>query len=118
MADKPANTNAEKVRGRPFQKGQVANPAGRPKGSRNKLNEDFIQALSDDFAEHGPSVIQTVRGEKPDVYLKVVASLAPKHVEVKDITLDEFDPADLVALLNAVRQARGAGEADREGAVH
>jgi hypothetical protein len=30
---------------RPVQPGQVLNPAGRPKGSRNKLGEDFIAAM-------------------------------------------------------------------------
>lgn len=91
---------------------------GRPKGSRNKLNEDFVRALSDDFAEHGVDVIKAVRTEKPDAYLKVVASLAPKHVELKDTTLDELGRDELTALLDAVRQARGSPEADREGAVH
>src|ERR1700688_3220957 len=31
-----AKTTAKKLRGRPFQKGQSANPWGRPKGARNK----------------------------------------------------------------------------------
>jgi hypothetical protein len=100
-----------------FVTGNIGGP-GRPKGSRNKLNEDFLRALSEDFAEHGEEVIQAVRTEKPDVYLKVVASLAPKHVEVKDVTLDELERDELAALLDAVRQARSIGAADREGAVH
>lgn len=32
----PANNNAAKQRGRPFRQGSIANPRGRPKGSRNK----------------------------------------------------------------------------------
>lgn len=91
---------------------------GRPKGSRNKLNEDFVRALSDDFAEHGEDVIGVVRKEKPDVYLKVVASLSPKHVEVKDESLNDLERDELAALLDAVRAARNAREADREGALH
>lgn len=113
-----ADDTAPKQRGRPFEAGQSGNPAGRPKGARNKLNEEFVQKLCDDFQRHGADVIEKVRDEKPDVYLKVVASLAPKHVEIKDLTLDDFDPADLTALLDAVRQARLAGTADREGHLH
>jgi hypothetical protein len=116
MADEPENTGQKQ--NTKFQPGQSGNPQGRPKGSRNKLNEDFLRALSDDFAEHGEAVIAAVRSEKPDVYLKVVASLSPKHVEVKDVTLDELERDELSALLHAVREARRAGEADREGAVH
>ena len=58
-----------------FKKG---NP-GRPKGARNKLGEAFIQALHDSFEEHGAETIETVRTEKPDQYLKVIASLLPKE---------------------------------------
>jgi hypothetical protein len=65
-----------------WQKGVSANPAGRPKGARNKLGEAFIQALHDDFEEHGIAAIQTVRAEKPDQYLKVIASLLPKDVNL------------------------------------
>ncbi len=52
---------------------------GRPKGARNKLGEAFIQALHDSFNEHGPETIETVRTEKPDQYLKVIASLIPSE---------------------------------------
>src|SRR6185437_4393246 len=57
--------------------GQSGNPAGRAKGSRNKLGEAFIEAMHADFMEHGTQVIETVRVEKPDQYLKVIASILP-----------------------------------------
>lgn len=54
---------------------------GRPKGSRNKLGEAFIEAMYEDFQEHGVAAIEKVRTEKPDQYLKVVASILPKEIE-------------------------------------
>lgn len=54
---------------------------GRPKGSRNKLGEAFIEAMYADFQKHGVSAIETVRTGKPDQYLKVVASILPKEIE-------------------------------------
>lgn len=53
---------------------------GRPKGARNKLGEMFLQALHDDFKDHGAVAIVTVREEKPDQYLKVIASLMSKEL--------------------------------------
>lgn len=55
---------------------------GRPKGARSKLGEAFIEALKDDFEAHGIAAIQVVRAEKPDQYLKVIASLMPKDVNL------------------------------------
>ncbi len=57
----------------PYKPGQSGNPAGRQKGSRNKLGEAFVEALHDDFAKYGVAAIETVRDEKPDQYLKVIA---------------------------------------------
>lgn len=65
-----------------FKPGQSGNPKGRPKGSRNKLSEAFMKALSDDFDEHGVEVLTQVRTEKPEAYLQTVARLMPKLMEL------------------------------------
>ena len=101
--------------GRPFKPGQSGNPAGRPKGSRNKLGEEFISALCADFCEHGADVIETVRKDRPDQYLKVVASILPKQLEIKDGTFDGIDDTELAALITAIRQALGSPEQDGSG---
>ena len=43
---------------KPIQPGEVRNPAGRPKGSRNKLNETFLQALAEDSGLRLPVRVQ------------------------------------------------------------
>ncbi len=50
-----------------------------------------------DFKEHGISVVAQVREEKPDQYLKVVASILPKEFELGEETQDV-----LAALLGRV----------------
>ena len=44
--------------------GQSGNPAGRPKGSRNKHSENFLNAFAQDFEQHGRAVIEKVRKER------------------------------------------------------
>lgn len=63
---------------------------GRPKGARAKLGEAFLSALQEDFAEHGVDAIATVRDEKPDQYLKVIASILPKELDLSDETMQAF----------------------------
>ena len=55
---------------------------GRPKGSRNKFGQDFIDAIADDFATHGREVLAKVRQEFPVAYLKIAAALVPKRLEI------------------------------------
>lgn len=55
---------------------------GRPKGARNKLGEAFLEAMLEDFTQHGTAAIQVVRAEKPDQYLKVIASILPKEMNL------------------------------------
>ena len=77
-----------------FITGNNASP-GRPKGARNKLGEAFIEALHDDFQEHGVAAIQVVRAEKPDQYLKVIASLLPKDHNININNADDLSDAEL-----------------------
>lgn len=69
---------------------------GRPKGSRNKLGEAFIDALHEDFQAHGVAAIQAVREKKPDQYLKVIASIMPKDINLNVNNLGEMSDDELV----------------------
>lgn len=75
---------------------------GRPKGARNKLGEAFIEALNDDFQEHGVAAIQVVRAEKPDQYLKVIASLLPKDHNININNADDLSDAELAERIRAL----------------
>src|SRR4028119_715198 len=105
----------------PFKPGESGNPAGRPKGSRNKLGEEFIQALHADFQEHGKAVIARVREEKPADYMKVVAALLPKELHIKDTTVEDMSDDELLSTLTAVRgiiaSSPGEEAADRATAA-
>src|SRR5688500_18442363 len=105
MSGRPQNQHL-----RPAQPGEVRNPAGRPKGSRNKLGEDFIQALQADFQEHGRDVIARVREEKPADYMKVVASLLPKEFNLNASVLTDLTDDELAEFLAAIRSAKAGGD--------
>ncbi len=64
-----------------FKPGASGNPAGRPKGARQRFSESFISAMAEDFQAHGARVIATVRKTDPASYLRVVASLQPKQLD-------------------------------------
>lgn len=91
---------------------------GRPKGSRNRLGEAFIQALHDDFMVNGVEAIKTVRAERPHEYLKVVASLLPKQVEIKESAFDGVSDEELAAIIVAARSALGVAEDGGERVTH
>jgi len=61
---------------------RVGNP-GRPRGSKNKISKEYLASLADDFEKHGVAVIEKVRRERPDVYLKLVAQLVPRDIDMR-----------------------------------
>lgn len=72
----------------PWQPGQSGNPAGRPKGTRNKLSESFLEALLKDFEKAseadetvGQKAIAAMRADKPNEYARMIASILAKEVE-------------------------------------
>lgn len=91
---------------------------GRPKGARNKLGEQFVSDLYADWQEHGVETLAKVRAEKPDQYLKVVASILPKDLNVNINQMDDLTDDQLIQRIrqldSAIRpflDAQGAGEA-------
>lgn len=106
-----------------WQPGVSANPAGRPKGARNALSENFIKDILEDWKVAGPSAIQACRLDNPGVYLKVVASLVPKELSVKngtanqfDAILDQLDPEQL-AQLDGLLRALGDAKKHEQAAI-
>jgi len=80
-----------------WQPGVSGNPAGRLRGSRNKLSEEVICALLRDFREHGQKAIAKVRRTQPAAYLKILALLVPREHKVehsnviKDMTDEQIE---------------------------
>lgn len=95
-----------------FKPGQSGNPAGRPKGARTKLGEEFLQDMLSDWEENGKAVIEAVRAEKPDQYLKVVASILPKELNVKVNELDDLTDEQLARQLRAIAAQLAAAGLD------
>jgi hypothetical protein len=107
MGKAPDNTGRKQ--GSRFQKGQSGNPGGRPPGSRNKLNEKFILALHDDFEKHGAAAIAEVRGSQPGTYLKVIASILPRELHLKnESAFDGVTNEQLDEMLGSVRRILAA----------
>ena len=81
-ADKTDDTGEKQTKPHLFKPGQSGNPQGRPKGSRNKLAEEFLTDLLASWRENGKTVLAAAAYEKPAEYARMVASLLPKDVNV------------------------------------
>jgi Family of unknown function (DUF5681) len=91
-----------------FKPGQSGNPKGRPKGARNRLGTQFLEALEADFNKHGAQAIALVREKKPEVYIKVVADLLPKEANINVEAGEAF-----VELWRKISEGLGDELADR-----
>ncbi len=104
----------------PWKPGQSGNPAGRPKGARNKLGEQFLAALQEDFEQHGIEAIQNTRTTKPEVYVRVIAGLLPtEHRLTITDQFSEMTDDELTERLQRLQQTiapflpGGTGDTDK-----
>ena len=80
--------------------GQSGNPAGRTRGSRNRLSEEVICALLRDFRQHGQKAVARVRQTQPAAYLKILALLIPREHKVEHSNLlKELSDEQLKAMI-------------------
>lgn len=97
------------------------NAAGRPKGSRHKLGTAFIDDLYEAWQTQGKDVIARVIEERPHEFLKSVASILPKEIEVKTTAVQDLSDDDIAAALIALRSVgalAGFGNGTEEKARH
>ena len=85
----------------PWKPGQSGNPKGRPPGTRNKLTEDFFRDLCDAWEAFGKPALMTAAWTHPVEFLRVVAQLMPKDVEVTatNIRAERMSDDELWALI-------------------
>src|SRR5215510_16088021 len=94
-----------------WQPGVSGNPAGRLRGSRNRLSEAVTCALLRDFSKHGEKAIAKVRRTQPAAYLKCLVLLVPREHKVEPSNpLKAMSDEQLDEALEALRQLL----ADRE----
>jgi hypothetical protein len=67
------------------------------------LSHTFLEALHKDFAEHGEEAIKICRIERPSEYVKIVAGLMPRELDITNNTLTEIDDQQLVEFIEYVR---------------
>jgi len=89
--------------------GALGNPAGRLRGSRNRLSEAVICALLRDFSQHGEKAIAKVRRTQPAAYLKILALLVPREHKVEHRNpLKELTDEELEAMIEHIKASMEA----------
>lgn len=48
--------------------------------SRHHLSNDFVQALADDWKQHGIKAIEQVREKTPERYCELISKIVPKEM--------------------------------------
>ena len=91
-------------RGRPFMPGRSGNPAGRPKGARNRHKEAFLATGADHFAEHGKEAFDKLAKDDPASYLRIMSSFVPRAQAREDF--GELTDEEIVEVLERADRNR------------
>jgi hypothetical protein len=83
------------------------NGGGRKLGGRNKLTTEFLDDLYAKWQEHGADVLERVIRDDPAAFLRTVAQIMPKEIDVN--AGSDFDGMDNISDILA-KVAEEAGE--------
>ena len=85
-----------------FEKGRPKT-GGRAKGAKNRLSHAFLTALAEDFEQHGVETLKIARMERPVEYVRIVAGLMPKELEIMDSRLSDLSDEELDVFIAKLR---------------
>lgn len=103
----------------PFKPGQSGNPGGKPAGARNTLNTAFLNALLAEFDVSGPKAIKECAEKDPSGFVRVLAAILPKEMEISrpldDVTDEQLDAAAIAIRTILAAQDSGANKDAKKG---
>lgn len=104
--------------GRPPDEAPVkAGATAKRASGRGRLGGAFADAVQADFEVHGAAVVARIREEKPESYLKLVASILPKDLGAAAGGMDDLSDEQLIERIRVLDTAiRPLLEAKKTGA--
>jgi hypothetical protein len=109
MADSVTDKPQRDKTGR-FVTGHKASGPGRPRGSRVRLEEEFLSDLCAVWAVHGKAALETAAIKEPVKFAQVAASILPKHSHHTHERLELKSDAELAAIIAAGLEQRAVAQ--------
>ena len=83
---------------------QLSGPGpGRPKGSRNRLGQKFLNDALAAWEEHGVSALKIMAIEDPPRFCLMMASILPKEVDITSTAITELGDDELDRMIGEMR---------------
>jgi hypothetical protein len=86
------------------------NGGGRPRGSRNKLGEQFVSDLYSEWQKSGAAALKRMSQDDPTAFVRVVAGILPREIDATlSVDVDLFaECRDFAAAFRLARSVIGA----------
>jgi hypothetical protein len=111
MAEDPLQMQPARGPGRPFEKGQSSNPAGKPPGCENHMTRAAEMLLDGEAkALTRKAVALALEGDPTAMRLCLERIVAPRRARTLQLDLPPIaDPADIAAAMTAITNAVAEG---------
>jgi hypothetical protein len=98
------NKSADMVSAMTFKQGVSGNSHGNRHRTRHLLNQEFMQALLLNFRHEGKRAIEKVARNQPAVYVKILALLVPREMQVEHKnSIKQMSDEELEAAIEALQ---------------